>query len=76
MKILVLNAGSSSQKSCLYDVGEALPELPAEPLWEAKIDWSAGVVEVKTAAGESLEQQISGDERSSAIAQMLNTLWQ
>ena len=34
MKILVLNAGSSSQKSCLYEIKEpALPDYPLHPIW-------------------------------------------
>ncbi len=52
MKILVLNAGSSSQKSCLYDLPEDnLPTNPPEPIWEAMIDWTVlaekGVLTVK-----------------------------
>ena len=39
MKILVLNAGSSSHKVSLYQLGENLPDDPQPPLWEAKIDW-------------------------------------
>ena len=39
MKILVLNAGSSSHKVSLYQLGESLPDDPPPPLWEAKIDW-------------------------------------
>ncbi len=39
MKILVLNAGSSSHKVSLYQLGESLPGDPPPPLWEAKIDW-------------------------------------
>jgi hypothetical protein len=32
----------------LYQVDEELPELPANPLWEAKVDWSRqGVAEIK-----------------------------
>jgi acetate kinase len=49
MKILVLNAGSSSQKSCLYEFkAEELP-IPSRPLWEADIDWShrRGMAELK-----------------------------
>jgi len=79
MKILILNAGSSSQKSCLYDLGEALPQSPLVPLWEAKIDWTgksgATVFQVKTSQGASLEEEMSVDERQQAIAYMLNTLW-
>src|SRR5881409_2773612 len=39
MKTLVLNAGSSSHKVSLYQLGENLPDDPPPPLWEAKIDW-------------------------------------
>ncbi|MBE9129039.1 MULTISPECIES: acetate kinase [unclassified Coleofasciculus] len=79
MKILILNAGSSSQKSCLYELGEALPNSPIAPLWEAKIDWTgksnAALLQVETATGASLEEELPVEERQKAIAQMLNTLW-
>src|SRR5262245_59080011 len=39
MKILVLNAGSSSHKISLYEFGESPRNAPADRLWEAKIDW-------------------------------------
>src|SRR5271165_2174620 len=38
MKILVLNSGSSSQKACLYEIGETLPNHPSACLWEGRID--------------------------------------
>jgi acetate kinase len=79
MKILVLNAGSSSQKSCLYDIAEdGLPTQSPLPLWEAKVDWTHhsgfAEIEVKTAKGETLQTEISAD-RAAAIAHLLNTLW-
>ncbi|MEC4818873.1 MAG: acetate kinase [Scytonema sp. PMC 1069.18] len=79
MKILVLNAGSSSQKSCLYDIsGDTFPKEPLKPLWEAKVDWTHhqgyAEVEVKTNRGEVLEEEIPGDSRSEVIAHMLDTL--
>lgn len=79
MKILVLNAGSSTQKSCLYQLGEELSDSPPKPLWEAKIDWTGklGVAQLKveTSQGKSLEEQMPLDERPKAIAYILNTLW-
>src|SRR5208282_6098023 len=39
MKVLVLNSGSSSQKSCLYEIGDTLPDDPPDCIWEAKIEW-------------------------------------
>lgn len=78
MKILVLNAGSSSQKSCLYQLSDAFPDLPIEPLWEAKVDWSRhqGVAElkVKTSQGAVLEEELPSDSRPTVISHMLDTL--
>lgn len=80
MKILVLNAGSSSQKSCLYELNDTLPDRPPQPLWEAKIDWThreaAGELQVTTADGHRFEEEIASDSRDRAIARMLETLWQ
>ncbi|XGV97851.1 MAG: acetate kinase [Leptolyngbya sp. BL-A-14] len=79
MKILILNAGSSSQKSCLYDVGDNLSELPPEPLWEAMVDWTHhkgfAEIKVKTAGGAVLEEELPVQERPQVIAHMLETLW-
>src|SRR5579859_4759046 len=79
MKILVLNAGSSSQKSRLYELNEPLPDLPIAPLWEADADWAEhpGVTKLKisTASGESLEEELQSDSRREVIEQVLNTLW-
>lgn len=81
MKILVLNAGSSSQKSCLYALTEdALPAQPPEPLWEAQIDWShhQGVAElkVKTIHGAILKEELNAESRQATVAYILKTLWQ
>jgi acetate kinase len=80
MKILVLNAGSSSQKSCVYDItGTTLPSRPPQPLWESTVDWThhQGMAEVKitTADGVVLEEEISAPSQSEAIAYILNSLW-
>ena len=81
MKILVLNAGSSTQKSCLYEItGDALPPSPPAPLWEGKVDWShhQGVaeIEVETATGKKSTESIATDSRSQVMAHLLNTMWQ
>lgn len=79
MKILVLNAGSSSQKSCLYEIADiALPTQAAQPIWEGKINWTQdrGVAEidVKTGTGARLQESISGDSPQAHLTYMLNTL--
>ena len=79
MKILVLNAGSSSQKSCLYELNDVLPDRPLQPLWSAQIDWThqQGIAElkVKTAKGVQVEEEIASNSRQAAIYRMLETLW-
>jgi acetate kinase len=38
MNILVLNAGSGSQRCSLFQVGDKLPEEPLEPIWKGGIE--------------------------------------
>ena len=75
MIILVLNAGSSSQKSCLYSLGESIPDKPPEPLWEAHLDWTVaqagGILTVKS---NGIKQKIEVKERDTALKALLNTL--
>jgi acetate kinase len=80
MKILILNAGSSSQKSCLYDISrDVLPDDPPEPIWEGMIDWThqAGIAEiqVKTVAQE-VTKTVPYTDRPPVVEQMLATMWQ
>jgi acetate kinase len=67
MKILVLNAGSSSQKSRLYELAGSLPRLAPTPLWQAEADWTLlqGITELKisTAGGAVLEENLYTDAR-------------
>jgi acetate kinase len=78
MKILVLNAGSSSQKSCLYQTDDNLPNLPLKPLWSAKIDWTYSQriteLKVKTANGE-LQTELSSSDRMAVMSQLLDSLY-
>ncbi|MBF2018282.1 MAG: acetate kinase [Rivularia sp. T60_A2020_040] len=79
MKILVLNAGSSTQKSCLYEINGDIPSSPPVPLWEGKVDWShnQGVAEIevkKKSTGEKLTEEIATDSQSEIMARLLNTM--
>jgi acetate kinase len=80
MKILVLNSGSSSQKSCLYELSGLLPEHPPEPFWQGKIEWGAqgrmANLEVKHAQGRTIHEQREFRSRPEAIAHLLHTLWE
>ncbi len=79
MKILVLNAGSSSQKSRLYELGDSLPDQPQAPLWEAEADWSERQGETRckitTATGQSLDENLPTSSRHEVVAYLLKTLW-
>src|SRR5579872_4647193 len=80
MKILVMNAGSSTHKAGLYEItGSAPPDEPIPPLWKAHVDWEEGEagaeLEVTTAAGAVLRETLPPGSRSAALARMLDTLW-
>lgn len=81
MKILVLNAGSSSQKSCLYDLPEGvMPNHPPEPLWEGFVDFGhqegMAEVKVKTAHGATWKQTLPTSSRAEVTSHLLQTLAQ
>ena len=84
MNVLVLNAGSSSQKCSLYRFSdEGPPAEPLDPVWEGAIDFghSEGQAEitVETASGESLRETLSECDRTAirklAVERLLETLW-
>ncbi len=76
--VLVLNAGSSSQKSCLYQLPAAsLPDHPPNPLWQAHIDWGKtpdrAAVKIK-AQNQVQTQEIPLTTRPDVMRFVLNTL--
>ena len=76
MKILVLNSGSSSQKSSLFDFGASLPDSPPAPLWEAKLEWQGerAIFEVKNSAGINQKEEMIVTAREKATAHLLDAL--
>ncbi|MGA8767884.1 MAG: acetate kinase, partial [Candidatus Acidiferrales bacterium] len=77
MKILVLNAGSSSQKTCLYTIESVLPEHPPVPLWEGRIqlDGDQAEIRAKDSRGATFEDSIKVQQGTSSVAQLLDNLW-
>ena len=77
MKILVLNSGSSSQKSALYEISDFPPENPPTPLWEGKIESNGDQtdIQVKNSVGAQLHAHVKVSSRANAIEQLLDTLW-
>jgi acetate kinase len=78
MKILVLNSGSSSQKTCLYETGDSVPNDPPACLWEGKIEWEKENAELslKNAKGVQRKEQTQAGSRDQAVTQLLGNLWQ
>jgi acetate kinase len=77
MKILVLNSGSSSLKSSLYDLGAPLPQVAPDPLWQGEVEWSGNDAEIKieTSGGAKSKQKLKVASREEATRQLLATLW-
>jgi acetate kinase len=89
MNVLVLNSGSSSQKSCLYEIGDALPHDPPAAIWEGKIEWAAGQTagqaagqangkaeySIKNSRGVSVKDLPSAGSRAESIERLLQSLW-
>jgi acetate kinase len=77
MKILVLNSGSSSQKSALYEILGTLPDHPPAPAWQGKIEWDGDQADIQAqnSHGAQLEARVNVVSRSNAIEQLLDTLW-
>ncbi|MGB3139074.1 MAG: acetate kinase, partial [Nodosilinea sp.] len=77
MKILVLNAGSSSHKSCLFDLSCPADGPAPSPLWRAALDWThqQGSVElIARGAGDKLQQMLPITDKVAGIEAMINTL--
>src|SRR6266516_2198536 len=79
MKILVLNSGSSSQKSALFELEHNdSPADPVPPLWEGKLDFD-GVRQnrvVRNSQGQEIRDQAeSPEERQTSIDEMLHNSW-
>lgn len=78
MKILVLNAGSSSQKSRLYEIIDHPSSTVPTPLWAADANWTQqkGVAVIKiTANGQTITQTLSIETLPDSIEPVLKTLW-
>jgi len=76
MKVLVLNSGSSSQKSSFYRINQSLPNDPLTPVWEGKIEWREKVAEteVKHASGVVQKNRTKVLSRAEAVEHLLGTL--
>ena len=77
MKILVLNSGSSSQKSALYEISGSLPADPPVPSWQGQIEWDGdqAEIQVQNSKGANQKHRLKVESRRHAIEQLLSGLW-
>jgi acetate kinase len=79
MRVLVLNAGSSSLKSCLYELKEPLPKAPPVPLWEGRLEWEEPFRNVRLRAkregAQVTDLRPAIQSESAAAEHLLQTLW-
>ena len=79
MKILVLNSGSSSQKSALFELDGKSSAEPVAPLWEGQLDWDGNheVLSIKNSTGKRIrtDSEITGGGRQASVEQLLQNLW-
>ena len=76
MKILVLNSGSSSQKACVYEIGETMPDRPGVCLWEGRIEWRGETASTETNANGAVQKsEVTISSRDQVLRGVLSTLW-
>jgi acetate kinase len=83
MRVLVLNAGSSSLKSSLYeleDLEDPLPSTPPVPQWEGHVEWEGPyrnvLLRVKREGRLLVDEQPAIQSERAATEQLLQTLWE
>lgn len=78
MKILVLNAGSSSQKSAIYEIDQLAIE-PKDPIWEGLLEWSSdkqsSKMTIKTGQGIKRQTDLQELNQTEAVRHLLKSSW-
>src|SRR6266536_2272659 len=78
MKILVLNSGSSTQKSALFELEHDASVDPVPPPWEGKLEWNGTKQDrvIRNSRGDEIRDQAETPaERQVSIEEMLRNLW-
>ena len=79
MKILVLNSGSSTQKSALYDVASDSSAEPVPPLWEGKLEWDGDkeTLTIHNSDGKTIKEHaiVQSEDRKVSLEKLLTKLW-
>jgi acetate kinase len=77
MKILVLNSGSSSQKSALFELGPESAGDPVPPLWEGSLQWRDEEEElhIRNQSGAEIRRSSKAGDHRTSVTAMLENLW-
>ena len=72
MKILVLNSGSSSHKSALFELEHDASADPVSPLWEGKLEWDGTRQNrvIRNSQGDEIRDQAES-HRQTSVEEML-----
>ena len=79
MKVLVLNSGSSTQKSALFDLErESLPDA-VPPLWAGKLEWDGTheALTIENSHGKKIQSEttVSVEDRHKSLEHLLKSAW-
>lgn len=79
MKILVLNSGSSSQKSALFELDANGSADPVQPLWEGKLEWDGNKesLVIRNSQAKTIREQkeTPAEDRQASVESLLRNLW-
>ena len=78
MKVLVLNSGSSSLKTNIYEVKGEPPVSAPEPIWRGRIEWAddgAASVRVRNASCAAIEDTLRLGARGAAVERVIEMAW-
>jgi acetate kinase len=80
MKILVLNSGSSTQKSALFELADQRSDEPVQPKWEGKLEWDGDKekLTIHNSDGKTIKEDavVRAEDRKVSLEKLLQKLWQ
>jgi acetate kinase len=77
MKVLVLNSGSSTQKSALFELGPEASADPLPPLWQGTLEWDGDreSLSIRNSSNQEIRREGKADVGRASLQGMLENLW-
>src|SRR6266487_3393474 len=77
MKVLVLNSGSSTQKSALFELGPESSTDPVAALWLGKLEWQGDQesLHIRNSSKKEIRRKRKAGDRKAWVEAMLEKLW-